>query len=76
MTAIAEDLVTQAKRLSPEEREFVAEQLVASLTDEFDPVFDQALLAELERRRADYLAGKLETISLEEVMAQAHARLR
>ncbi|MFA6543558.1 MAG: addiction module protein [Limisphaerales bacterium] len=76
MTAIAEDLVAQAKRLSPAEREFVAEQLVASLTDEFDPALDQTLLVELERRRADYLAGRVETISLEEVMAQAHARLR
>lgn len=76
MTAIAEDLVAQAQKLSPEEREFVAEQLVATLAEEFDPARDQALLEELERRRGDYLSGKLETISLEDVMAQARARLR
>ncbi|PAW90710.1 MAG: hypothetical protein B9S33_01295 [Pedosphaera sp. Tous-C6FEB] len=72
MTATAEDVLTQAKSLSPDERELVALQLVASLEEDFDP----ALVAELERRHADYLAGKMQTVPLEQVMAEAMARLR
>ena len=76
MTATAEDLLAQARTLSPDEREFVAVQLVASLEDDFDPTQEQALLAELQQRRADYLAGKVQTIPMEQVMAEAMARLR
>lgn len=76
MTAIAEDLLAKAKALPADEREFVALQLVASLEEAADPAQERELLAELERRRADYLAGKLETVSMEQVMAEAMARLR
>lgn len=76
MTATAEDVLTQAKSLSPDERELVALQLVASLEDDFDPALDQTLVTELERRHADYLAGKMQTVPLEQVMAEAMARLR
>ncbi len=76
MTATAEDVLAQAKSLSPDERELVALELVASLEDDFDPALDRALVAELERRRADHLAGKLPTVPLEQVLAEAMARLR
>lgn len=72
MTATAEELLNQAKSLSPDERERVAFELVASLEEDVDP----ALVAELERRHTDYLDGKLPTIPLEQVMAEAMARLR
>lgn len=72
MTATAEGVLTQARSLSPDERELVALELVASLEEDVDT----ALVAELERRHADYLAGKMPTVPLEQVMAEAMSRLR
>lgn len=62
-------------RLSEPEREWVLAELNASLEPPMSPEQEAALLELLEHRRAEYLSGRAETVSFEEVMAKAWAKL-
>jgi len=57
MTSPAEDLLARALRLSADDRERLAAELVASLEREPDAATDEAWLELAERRAREALAG-------------------
>lgn len=67
-------VMTEAMSLPIEARAYIAERLLASLDqeDEISPEW----MAELERRRADYKAGKTTAIPMDEMMGKTRAALR
>ncbi len=71
MSNTANNILNQALELSPSERADVAEQLLFSL-DSPDKEIDKLWAKEADARVEAYNAGKLETISAEEVFAKYH----
>ena len=73
MSTAAEELLAQALKLAPEDREMVATELAASL--EKDPGYDDAWAAEVGRRidRAD--SGRVSSIPWETVRAELYDRI-
>lgn len=72
MSRAVRDLYEQAAELSPNDRAELAGLLLESL--EAHPVADreEAWAREIERRMADYRAGRVKTLSWEEVRANLH----
>lgn len=68
-----EALLEQALLLSPDDRELLAAQLVASL--EKEPGYDEAWEAEIERRLKEIDDETVEMIPGEQVMAELRERL-
>lgn len=62
-----------ALELPLHERARLAERLLASLDE--DAAVEQAWAAEIDRRVADYRAGRLSPLDGDAVMAEARARL-
>lgn len=73
MIGPADQIVTHALSLSPDERERLAEALAASLP--VDPGLAEAWDEEAERRFQAYLAGEMKAYPAEQVIAEARARL-
>ena len=61
-----QEIKEQALKLSPEDREILAQELWDSLDDQ---PLDPELKAELDRRWEEIVSGKVKTIPHEEVMA-------
>ena len=73
MPDTAEELAQRAKRLSPDEREWLVDALLESLNAPATAELDAAWAAEIERRLAAYDRGDVTTIPVEEVFAKARA---
>ncbi|HEX7149992.1 MAG TPA: addiction module protein [Thermoanaerobaculia bacterium] len=72
MTRAVEELYEQASRLPAEERAELAGLLLESIEDPADEGVEEAWAAEIERRMADFRAGRVETISWSDVRAHLH----
>jgi putative addiction module component (TIGR02574 family) len=71
-----EELQTQARSLSPEERAKLADFLLDSLRDTPLAEVEQAWEREIEERAAAYERGELPTSSAESVFAEARQLAR
>ncbi|MQA91831.1 MAG: hypothetical protein GEU90_16680 [Gemmatimonas sp.] len=68
-----QQIESAAMELPLHERARLAERLLASLDQ--DAAVEEAWAAEVERRVQEYRAGKLSTLSGDDVLADARARL-
>ena len=71
MPDTAEELAQRAKRLSPDEREWLVNALLESLNAPATAELDAAWAAEIERRLAAYDRSDVTAIPVEEVFAKA-----
>ena len=69
---VVEELYERASALAPEDRAELAGLLLESIEDEPDEGVEDAWAAEIERRMADYHAGRVRTIPWSEVRAHLH----
>jgi putative addiction module component (TIGR02574 family) len=69
MTKSAEDIVDSAKKLPPAERAAVIEALLEYM-DASDLSLDAKWAAEAESRLEAYVAGELDSVEADEVLAQ------
>ncbi len=67
-TATVEELKTQALRLSPNARAYLAEVLIESLDEEDDFPLSETGLAEVQRRVADIDSGVAKSIPGDEAI--------
>lgn len=72
MTRSVEELYEQASRLPEEDRAELAGKLLESIEGPPDEGVEEAWAAEIERRIADYQAGRVKTIPWSEVRARLH----
>ena len=75
MSTNADTILGTALALPPDEREWLAEELMASLDQHRDPEIEAAWATEIERRIAEVEAGEAETVSWEEARARIRAKL-
>lgn len=78
MSAILEDLKTQALKLSPRERDELIRVLIASIdggADDSPEAIARAWDEEIERRVADLDAGRTQAIPAEQVMDEIRAMI-
>lgn len=73
MSTAAEELLAQALKLPPEDREMVAAELAASL--EKDPGYDAYWAAEISRRIDEADSGRVPGIPWETVRAGLYERI-
>ena len=71
MADVLKELEQQAKALTPEERARLAEVLLESLQDAPIAAIEAAWDREIEQRVAAYDRGELQTVSAEDVFAEA-----
>lgn len=76
MSTVAVELLERALQLPDADREWMAAELSDSLEPAMTPEQEAAVLALLESRRAEYLAGRATLVDADEVMARAKALLR
>ena len=75
MSATVDDLFAQAAVLSDEERAALAGLLIESLeAGPAEPGAEEAWAVEIDRRMADYRAGRVQTVSWSEVRDRLHRR--
>ena len=74
MSATADKIRDSALTLPPDERAWLASELIASLDEGTDPGVEAAWAAEIERRIAEVEAGA-ETTSWEEARARIRVRI-
>jgi putative addiction module component (TIGR02574 family) len=72
MTRAVEELYEQAARLPAEDRAELAGRLLESIEGSPDEGVEEAWAAEIERRMAEYRAGRVKTIPWSEVRAHLH----
>ena len=72
MTRPVEELYEQASQLSVEDRADLAGMLLESIDEPPDQGVEEAWAQEIERRLADYRAGKVKTIPWSELRAHLH----
>lgn len=72
MTRAVEELYEQASQLPEHDRAELAGKLLESIEDPADEGVEEAWAAEIERRMADYRAGRVKTTSWSEVRAHLH----
>ena len=70
-----DNLLEQAKKLSPEERAALIDAL-HDLHAPLDPEWEAAWIKECEARLAALDSGEMQTYDFDEVMAEARARLK
>lgn len=75
MSALQE-IESQAMHLDPTERALLAEHLIASLDSERDENVKKLWAREAEARYEAYKRGEIESVSAEDVMAQAFKNLK
>lgn len=76
MTRLAEQMLEDAKRLSPEERVWLAEELLRSVGTAEQAEMDAAWAEEIERRIDALDAGHVQTRPADEVIRELRAQLR
>ncbi len=76
MTRTVDELETEIRSLSTDDRMHLLRDLIADLDGEPEPDVEKAWLAEAERRYKEIKDGIVEPIPAEEVFARAQARLR
>ena len=69
MTETAKTLGVQARKLSPEDRIELVDDILTSL-DEPDPNIDRLWAKEAEERLAAYRRGEIKAVPLQEVLAK------
>jgi len=69
MTKAAKTLGAQARKLSPDERMELVDDILASV-DEPDPAVDRLWAKEAEDRLAAYRRGEIKAVPLQEVLAK------
>jgi putative addiction module component (TIGR02574 family) len=69
MTKAAKTLSAQARKLPPDERLELVDDILASL-DEPDPAVDRLWAKEAEERLAAYRRGEIKAVPLQEVLAK------
>jgi len=75
MSAVVDDLFAKASVLSDEDRATLAGLLFGSLDSEpADPGVEEAWASEIQRRMADYRAGRVKTIGWDELRERLHRR--
>jgi putative addiction module component (TIGR02574 family) len=72
MTNAVRELYDKASQLSENDRAELAGLLLETLQQHPDPGVEQAWAEEIERRLADYRAGRVRTISWPELRSQLH----
>lgn len=72
MTRVVEELYEKASELPPEDRAELAGMLLESIDDAAEEGVAEAWAAEIEKRMADYRAGRVRTIPWSEVRARLH----
>ncbi len=76
MTKTVRDLYEKASTLPAEDRAQLASLLIDSLDGRRDSGVEEAWAEEIERRMAEYRAGRVRTISWQEVRAHLHRSSR
>lgn len=71
-----EELKREALQLDPSMRASLARDLLESLDDLTETEVEQLWLEEAERRHHEIASGVVETVSMEEALSKARARLR
>ena len=72
MARAVRELYAEASELDPSERAELAGLLLDSIEEPVDESIEDAWAAEIERRMADYRAGRVKTIPWSEVRARLH----
>jgi putative addiction module component (TIGR02574 family) len=72
MSDAVRHLYDQAADLPPEDRAELAGLLLESLEEARDNNIEEAWAAEIARRMADYRAGRVKTVSWQELRAHLH----
>jgi putative addiction module component (TIGR02574 family) len=74
MNRAIQDLYERASELTPEDRAELAGLLLESLEESRFPSeeIEQAWAMEVERRMAEFRAGRVETVSWQDLRAQIH----
>ena len=75
MSTRADTILDTALALPPDERSWLASELIASLDEGEDIDVEAAWAAEIERRIADVESGKAKTVSWEEARTRIKATL-
>jgi len=75
MSTRADTILDTALALPPDERAWLASELIASLDEGEDIDVEAAWAAEIERRIADVESGKAKTVSWEEARTRVKATL-
>ena len=75
MSTRADTILGTALALPPDERAWLAEELIASLDQGKDSGVDSAWAAEIERRITEIESGEAETVSWEEARERIRAKL-
>ena len=68
-----DELKREALRLEPSTRASLARDLLTSLDDLSESEIEQLWLEEAARRHDEVASGKVETVSMEDVLAKARA---
>ena len=72
MNRVVSDLYDEASALPAEDRAKLAGLLLETLDDQPDPDAEEAWAAEVERRMSEYRAGRIRTVSWQDVRARLH----
>jgi putative addiction module component (TIGR02574 family) len=72
MSRPVEELYEKASQLPVDDRAELAGLLLESIEEDSDDEVEEAWASEIERRMADYHAGRVKTISWAEVRARLH----
>ena len=75
MSTRADTILGTALALPPDERAWLAEELIASLDQGKDSAIDSAWAVEIERRITEIESGEAETVSWKDARARIRARL-
>ena len=73
MADTAHELAERGKQLPPDERERLADELLASLNEPASAALDAAWADEISRRLAAYDRGEVQALPAEAVFARARA---
>jgi putative addiction module component (TIGR02574 family) len=72
VTRAVQELYEKASELAPNDRAELAGLLLESIEEPADEGVEDAWAAEIERRMADFRAGRVKTIPWSEVRARLH----
>jgi len=72
MARAVRELYAEASELNPSERAELAGLLLESIDEPIDEGIEEAWAVEIERRMAEYRAGRVKTIPWSEVRARLH----
>lgn len=76
MTTLMQEIEQKANQLSPEERELLAERLLAAIGPAQLTEIDNAWIDEAERRYAAWKAGRTQAVAAEQALSDIREELR